>query len=122
MASILVNKYKMRSGVMSFHLGGMVGLPQPPAWWHVLVLPWHCPEGGGGGGCHPSSRLMTLPCLFCLSQACSNGVLSVQLVRDLLKANPNSNAVVVTTEVLASFECGWAILVCRLVLWQFGPH
>lgn len=53
MSSMIVNEFKMRPTVLSYHLGGM---------------------------------------------GCSMGVVSVNLIRDLLKAHPNSNAILVTTE------------------------
>jgi len=53
MSSMIVNEFKMRPSVLSYHLGGM---------------------------------------------GCSMGVVSVNLIRDLLKAHPNSNAILVTTE------------------------
>lgn len=53
MASMLVNHYKMRSDIQSYHLAGM---------------------------------------------GCSNGVVAVNMIRDLLTARPNVNALVVTTE------------------------
>ncbi|GFH15278.1 3-ketoacyl-CoA synthase [Haematococcus lacustris] len=54
LASMLINHFKMRPGIQSYHLGGM---------------------------------------------GCANGVVGVNLVRDLLQARPNSNAVFLTTEV-----------------------
>jgi len=56
MASMVVNKYKLRTDVQSYNLGGM---------------------------------------------GCSNGVVSLSLIQDLLKAHPNSNAVFLTTETNA---------------------
>jgi len=53
MSSMIVNEFKMRPSILSYHLGGM---------------------------------------------GCSMGVVSVNLINDLLKAHPNSNAVLVTTE------------------------
>jgi len=55
MASMVVNAFKMRSDIQSYHLGGM---------------------------------------------GCSNGVVAVNLVQDLLKAHPNCNAVLLTTETV----------------------
>lgn len=53
MSSLVVNKFKMRPDVLTFHLGGM---------------------------------------------GCSNGVVAVNLLRDLIKARPNSNVLFITTE------------------------
>ena len=53
MTAVIVNRFKMRSDIQSYHLGGM---------------------------------------------GCSMGVVSVNLVRDLLKAHPNSIAMLCTTE------------------------
>ncbi|GAX83842.1 hypothetical protein CEUSTIGMA_g11266.t1 [Chlamydomonas eustigma] len=54
MASMLVNHFKMRTDIQSYHLGGM---------------------------------------------GCANGVVAINLIRDLLQAHPHSRAVFVTTEV-----------------------
>lgn len=48
-------------------------------------------------------------------QTCSAGAIAVQLVRDLLKANPNCNAVVVTTEVVSHSACE-----CTAILQPLG--
>lgn len=53
MASMLVNRYKLRTDIQSYHLGGM---------------------------------------------GCANGVVAVGLLKDLLQARPNVNALFVTTE------------------------
>ncbi|GAB2214630.1 hypothetical protein Droror1_Dr00018987 [Drosera rotundifolia] len=57
LSATIVNKYKMRSDIKSFNLGGM---------------------------------------------GCSAGLISIDLARDLLQAHPNSNAVVVSIEVISS--------------------
>ncbi|KAL6765115.1 FAE1/Type III polyketide synthase-like protein-domain-containing protein, partial [Haematococcus lacustris] len=54
LASMMINRFKLRADVQSYSLGGM---------------------------------------------GCSNGVVAVNLVKDLLQARPNSNAVFLTTEV-----------------------
>lgn len=56
LSAMIVNKYKMRSNIKSFNLGGM---------------------------------------------GCSAGLISVSLARDLLQTHPNSNAVVVSTEIIS---------------------
>ncbi|GMH27506.1 hypothetical protein Nepgr_029349 [Nepenthes gracilis] len=55
LSAMIVNKYKLRSNIKSFNLGGM---------------------------------------------GCSASLISIDLARDLLQANPNSNAVVVSLEVI----------------------
>ncbi|GMH27505.1 hypothetical protein Nepgr_029348 [Nepenthes gracilis] len=55
LSAMIVNKYKLRSNIKSFNLGGM---------------------------------------------GCSAGLISIDLARDLLQANPNSNAVVVSIEAI----------------------
>lgn len=54
LGSMVVNHFKMRTDIQSYHLGGM---------------------------------------------GCSNGVVAVNLVKDLLKARPNANALFLTTEI-----------------------
>jgi hypothetical protein len=41
------------------------------------------------------------PWWLLLPQGCSNGVVAVNLIRDLLVAHPNSTAVLLTTEVVS---------------------